>query len=436
MPKPSPRPTSNATPSPSDSARTSPLAARVRAVGNRRGFFAKSSIALAGSAALATEQAIAGAGSVANHFHVAGDDTLRIGLIGCGARGRAAASEALQATTLIEDAVARDGTSTAGRVELVAMADAYSDQLQSAYRGLKGRHQTKVNVGDRRFVGMNAWAELLQCDVDLVILATPPVFRPQQFSAAVDAGKHVALESFAAVDATGIQQMRTAAKLAGEKNLAIAGGLPRRHEARSQDFVGRLHDGIIGEIGSIQIRLPHRSAGLAERRHGIVQRDFELRNWQHFHWTGGDLNLCEHFHLLDLANWIFQAPAESAIGSGDTLIDGSFTMLHGPSQVSIGISDSGRSGSRHGDLEIHGTDATFLFQRGQVRDSQLRVRWQSDLKEPVGGGTRAQLSRLIQSIRNGQCLNESQQAIDATHSAILAQRCFKAAGRASLSDMA
>lgn len=404
----------------------------MRAVGNRRGFFAKSSMALAGSAALATEQAVAGAGAVANHFHVDGDETIRVGLIGCGARGRAAASEALHACTATKDAVANDGSEAAGRVELVAMADAYPDQLQSAYRGLKGRHQSKVNVGDRRFVGMNAWAELLQCDVDLVILATPPVFRPQQFSAAIDAGKHVLLESFAAVDATGIQQMRTAAKIALEKNLAIAGGLPRRHEARSQDFVDRLHDGVIGEIYSIQVRLPQRPSGLAKRVDGVSQRDFELRNWRHFNWTGGELNHCEHFHLLDLANWIFQTPVTSAIGAGDSLAGGSFTMLHGQNQVSIGVADSDRSGSRHGDLEIHGTEGTFLFQRGQVRDAQLRVRWRSDLKESIGGGSRAQLSRMIQSIRDNQCFNESQQAIDATNAAILVQRCFNSKERVSV----
>jgi predicted dehydrogenase len=420
----------NPKPQLSNTNRPSPLAARVRAVGNRRGFFAKSSMALAGGAALATEQAINGVGAVANRFHVAGDDTLRIGLIGCGARGRAAACEALKTQDYLQG----------GNVELVAMADAYPDQLQSAFRSLNGRHRSQVKVGDRRFVGMNGWAELLQCDIDFVILATPPVFRPQHFSAVVDAGKHVMMESFVAVDTTGLERMRSAAKLAADQCLAVGGGLRRRHEIRSQDFVKRLQDGAIGQIESIELQIPTAADSSPTRPPEMSRRDFELRNWRHFAWAGGELGCDGQADLWDLANWIFESPVssfdsltssitdESSRSDESSLSDESsrsdefgFTFRHGEGRLSLGRIGPRPSRSRSCDLLVHGSEGTFAFQRGQIRDRDSRVRWQSDLKEPAGGGTQTQFNRMIQAIRDGERFDESKWAIDATASGILAQ---------------
>jgi hypothetical protein len=147
---------------------------------------------------------------------VSADETIRIGLIGCGGRGRGAADQAMN---------------TAGPTKLVAVADAFEDNLNSAVNTLSRQHGEKVDVPeDRRFVGFDAFQKVLEQDVDLVILATPPGFRPLHFEAAVNAGKHVFMEKPVAVDPAGVRKVVDAAAAAKKKNLAVAVGLQRRHE--------------------------------------------------------------------------------------------------------------------------------------------------------------------------------------------------------------
>ncbi len=126
---------------------------------------------------------------IARAAHVVGSDTIRIGLVGCGTRGTAAAIQALH--------------TTGGDVRLVAIADIFDNKVQTAYRTIKGEHPGKVAVKDSRFVGFDAFQRVMDSDAELVILATPPGFRPMQFEAAVEAGKHVFMEKPVATDAPG-----------------------------------------------------------------------------------------------------------------------------------------------------------------------------------------------------------------------------------------
>ena len=156
------------------------------------------------------------------------------GLIGCGGRGTGAASQAMN---------------TEGPTRLVAMGDAFNDRLQQSLRGLKGQHADKVDVpADRQFVGFDAYKHVLSSDADLIILATPPGFRPLHFEAAVNAGKHVFMEKPVAVDAAGVRRVLKSTAEAKKKNLAVAVGLQRRHERRYMETIKRLQDGAIGDI--------------------------------------------------------------------------------------------------------------------------------------------------------------------------------------------
>ena len=150
-------------------------------------------------------------------------DTLKVGLIGCGGRGSGAASQALSADP---------------NVVLHAMGDAFSDQLEKSLANLKEIHADKANVSpEHQYIGFDAYKKVLASGVDVVILATPPGFRPLHLEAAVEAGKHVFCEKPAAVDAPGIRRILAAAKKAKEKNVSIVSVFCWRfHEPKRDTF--------------------------------------------------------------------------------------------------------------------------------------------------------------------------------------------------------
>ena len=196
---------------------------------SRRDFIKKSSLMVAAGAAASSTL------SIARAAHPYGSDAIKLGLIGCGGRGSGAAVQAMN--------------TMGGQVKLVAMGDVFEDRVQGAYRGIKGAHGDKVDVSkDRMFAGFDNFQGVLSSDIDMVILATPPGFRPQHFEAAVKAGKHVFMEKPVAVDAAGVRRVLEANKVAKEKDLAVGVGLQRRHEPRYKETVKRIQDGLIGDI--------------------------------------------------------------------------------------------------------------------------------------------------------------------------------------------
>ncbi|MDP6387185.1 MAG: Gfo/Idh/MocA family oxidoreductase [Planctomycetota bacterium] len=231
-----------------------------------------------------------------------GDKTIRVALVGCGGRGRGAASQAL---------------STAGPVELVAMADAFSDQLEDAHKAISNAVPERVNVPDEnRFVGFDAYAKAMDCDVDLVILATPPGFRPMHFEHAVNLGKHVFMEKPVAVDAAGIRTVLAAAKVARDKDLKVGVGLQRHHSAKYQETVRRIQDGAIGDV--VLLRSYWNSGGVwtRPRKEGQTEMEYQMRNWYYFNWLCGDHITEQHIHNLDVANWVKGGPPVTAQGQG------------------------------------------------------------------------------------------------------------------------
>ena len=174
--------------------------------------------------------------AIARSAYAGGTNTIRLGLIGAGGRGTGAAVEAMNTKS--------------GNVELVAMADAFSIRLDSALKTCAKKHEGKVRVPeDKRHVGFDAYKRVMDDDnVDMVILATPPGFRPLHFETAIDANKHVFMEKPVAVDAPGVRRVLKAGKLAKEKNLAVAVGLQRRHERIYRETIAQLQDGIIGDL--------------------------------------------------------------------------------------------------------------------------------------------------------------------------------------------
>ena len=161
---------------------------------SRRKFLQGGGMMLAGGALVGSNL------SVARGAHAFGSDTIKVGLIGCGSRGTGAAIQSLGTATSSHSGIGGD-------VKLVAMADVFQSNLHAAYRSIKGEYPEKVDAHDRRFVGLDAYQQVLKCDIDLVILATPPGFRPQHFEAAVNADKHVFMEKPLATDSAGVRRI-------------------------------------------------------------------------------------------------------------------------------------------------------------------------------------------------------------------------------------
>jgi predicted dehydrogenase len=230
------------------------------------------------------------------------DDLLRVALVGCGGRGTGAAIQAL---------------STSGPVHLVAMADAFRDRLDSSLEEIVKALPERVDVPEsRRFVGFDAFERAIDLDVDVVILATPPGFRPGHFAHAVARGRHVFMEKPVAVDAPGVRTVLAAGEEARKKGLKVGVGLQRRHDPAYRETVRRIREGAIGKV--LFYRCYWNSSGVwtRARETGWSEMTYQMRNWYYFNWLCGDHIVEQHIHNLDVCNWIQGAVPVMAQGQG------------------------------------------------------------------------------------------------------------------------
>jgi predicted dehydrogenase len=267
---------------------------------SRRDFLKSSTVAALGGA-------LAGSLAVSRSAHAAGGDTLKVGLIGCGGRGTGAAANALGADS---------------NIKLVAMADVFDDQLQRSLKSLqetlKDKASEKIAVApERQFVGFDAYEKLLATDVDVVLLTTPPHFRPAHFKAAIAAGKHCFVEKPVAVDAPGVHSILATAEEAKKKNLSVVSGLCYRYDAPKREFFRRIHDGAIGDIRTIHVSYNTGTLWHHGRKKEWSDMEYQLRNWLYFTWLSGDFNVEQHVHSLDKAAWaMHDEPPVKATGLG------------------------------------------------------------------------------------------------------------------------
>jgi len=241
------------------------------------------------AAAAGTAAGLAGGLSLARSAHAAGDDVLKIALIGCGGRGGGAAVNALQANK---------------NNKLVVMADAFQTRIDGTLRGIQSRCKDQVDVPkERQFVGLDAYKKAIASNVDMVLLCTPPGFRPLQFEAAVNAGKHVFMEKPVAVDAPGVRRILAANKIAKEKKLAVAVGHHLRHETKHKECIQRIHDGAIGDVMHSRVYFNSGGVWVRARRPDQTEMQFQVSNWYYFTWLCGDHIVEQHVHDLDVGNW-------------------------------------------------------------------------------------------------------------------------------------
>lgn len=318
-----------------------------------------------------------------------GGDRIRVGLVGCGGRGTGAALQAVAA---------------APGVEVTALADAFADQVESSARVLAARAGAAfVCPPERRFVGLEAWRRVVESDVDIVILATPPVFRPRHTAAAVAAGKHVWCERPAAVDVAGVHRIAAACATAAARGLSFAAGLGERHDPVTATLVRRIRDGAAGSVLSVTVRadlgLPwHRPA-----RPGWTAADSALRNWIACdRFSGGHL-VEHHVDAIDKALWVLGDRDPAAVVPGP---DGGVRLLM----------DDGR----HVDAALSRREGAS----GRVEQLARCTGGTRDLRRPADAplGPRhplqAAMTALVAAVRSGGRLDEAPRLCRATLAAV------------------
>ncbi len=234
-------------------------------------------------------------------------DEIRIGLIGAGGRGTGAAVQAL---------------STEQNVKLVAMADAFRDRLDDSYNNIKSELENNEISLDRlavpeehKFVGFDAYKDVI-ANCDVVLIATPPGFRPIHFEAAVAADKHIFMEKPVATDAPGVRKVLETAKIAKQKKLNVVVGLQRHYQTVYRNWVDKMHNGAIGDIIASRVYWNGAGVWVRERKPEYTEMEYQMRNWYYFNWLCGDHIVEQHIHNLDVGNWVKQALPVRAAGMG------------------------------------------------------------------------------------------------------------------------
>lgn len=224
-----------------------------------------------------------------------GGERLKVGVVGIGGRGAGATYNALVAHP---------------ENVLWAVGDAFADRLEGGLAGVaegmkaRGREQQIDVPAERRFVGLDAIDQVLACGVDVVVLATPPGFRPAQIEKAVEKGVHVFAEKPIATDAPGVRRVHAACELAKQKGLTIVSGLVYRYHEGRRRTVKALHEGAVGDILAIQGNYITGELWSFPKQPQWTELEWQLRNWLYYPWLSGDLIAEQHIHTLDMMAWI------------------------------------------------------------------------------------------------------------------------------------
>lgn len=249
---------------------------------NRRSFLKTTGAAVVGST-------LAFHTSKAKAFSGLNSDTLKVGLIGCGGRGTGAANQALTADE---------------NVVLWAMGDVFPDKMEKSYTNLEKLHPEKVKVDkERQFLGFDAYQKVLDSGVDVVLLATPPAFRPDHLLAAINAGKHIFCEKPMAVDAPGVRKVLKAAKLAKEKEVSLMSGFCWRFHFPKRETFGRVLNGDIGDVMAVYNTYNTGELWSRPRQPEWGNLEFQMRNWLYHTWLSGDHIAEQAVHSIDMMSW-------------------------------------------------------------------------------------------------------------------------------------
>jgi len=246
---------------------------------------------------------LAGAMAGTGGLFAAGSDAIRIGVIGAGGRGTGAAIDAVNA---------------APGVEIVALYDPFQDRIDSCLKTLREKVPAAVKVKPEAcFTGLDGYKKLLEIkDINYIVTAAPPGFRPLHLKASIEAGKNVFMEKPVAVDPVGVRSVIASSELAAKKGLAIVAGTQRRHQQKYLETMKRIHDGAIGEIVGGQCYWNQGDLWVIKKTPEMSDMEWQCRNWLYFSWTSGDHIVEQHVHNIDVMNWALRATPVKVMAMG------------------------------------------------------------------------------------------------------------------------
>ena len=349
---------------------------------------------------------------------VNGEKKLKLSLVGCGGRGSGAVVQALTADD---------------NVELVSMADIFVDRIEQSLKGIQYHFEgkKKINVKEKHiFIGFDAYKKAIDM-ADVVILSTPPGFRPHHFEYAIANDKHVFMEKPLATDPFGVRKVLKTAKIAKEKKLNVVVGLQRRYESKYIQLKYQIDSGVIGKIRAGQVYWNGAGVWVSKRESNQTEMEYQMRNWYYFNWLCGDHILEQHIHNIDVANWFIGDYPVSAQGMGGRQVrkgkDHGEIFDHHFVEFTYANGSVIASQCRHipgalsrVDEVFQGTNGTVEADKGIITDLngmtifKYRNNWQNE-PNPY----QVEQDRLFESIRNGNVISDAENGAKSTLTAIM-----------------
>jgi len=343
---------------------------------------------------------------------------LKLALIGCGGRGSGAAVQALTADD---------------KVELYAMADAFRDRIDSSLNGIKEHFDGSKNIDVKEknmFTGFDAYKKAIDlCDV--VILTTPPGFRPLHFEYAINNDKHVFMEKPLATDAPGIRRVLEVAKIAKDKKLNVVVGLQRHYQDKYITLYNKVVNGDIGKIVSGQVYWNDGGVWVKKRKPSQSELEYQMRNWYYFTWLCGDHILEQHIHNIDVANWFVGDYPISAQGMGGREVRNGidhgqifdhhfveFTYANG-AVISSQCRHQTGTASRVDEV-FQGSNGSVVTGKGEMTDLSGNIKYKYPNKwNEDPNPYQVEHDKLFQSIRNNEVINDVEYGAKSTMTAIM-----------------
>jgi predicted dehydrogenase len=282
---------------------------------------------------------------------------------------------------------------------------------------------------DHRFTGFDGYQGVIASDVDAVLLATPPQFRPMQFKAAVAAGKHVFAEKPVAVDAPGVRSVLETNELAKKKNLCVVSGLNGRYSPDLRELIGRIHDGAIGNVQALHAARYGGGVWVRPRKPGMTDMEYQMRNWYYFTWLSGDFNVEQFVHQLDRMAWVMQdeypvrcyATGGRQARTGEDhghVYDHFSTVFEYPEGVRVFTTTRHQRGcSNESQALVIGTQGTANLKEGLITGAEP---WQAS-KGPRRDTHQIEQDAFLEALRAGKVINNGRYMAMSTMMAIMSR---------------
>jgi predicted dehydrogenase len=364
-----------------------------------------------------------------NYAYAAGSDVVKVGVVGCGGRGTGAA---------------RDIAAADPAVSIVALGDLFPDRLEACRKNLTGDGGKNPGIGsqlavkdDTCFTGFDNYKQVIASDIDIVMLVTPPGFRPMHFKHAIEAGKHVFFEKPVAVDPVGVRSVIETAELAAKKNLGVMAGTVFRHNTNHCEIIRMIHEGAIGDIVAGTSYYNGNGLWMHPRKEKWSDVEWQIRNWPYFTWLSGDHLVEQAVHRIDIQNWVMRANPISAYGMGGRQVRTDPAYGHIYDHHAVEYEYPGGVRVSHMCRQNDGTDTRiteyYVGTKGIAQPSEGKIGdrefFLGDSARP-GKGTQIEVEPLnkgyirehkvlIDSIRAGKPVNEGRQCAESTLTAIM-----------------